>query len=110
MMKRLLSVVVILGLVVVWGGCCCLRSGCGPRVRGYGLTGLVNGSCVDCPETCQSCPTDPAGDRVIPRLGCCGVARAPINPGPPTAAITYPYYTVRGPRDFLQREPSPIGP
>lgn len=29
---------------------------------------------------------------------------------PPVAAITYPYYTVRGPRDFFQRTPSPIGP
>jgi len=29
---------------------------------------------------------------------------------PPIAAVTYPYYTLRGPRDFLQREPSPIGP
>ncbi len=29
---------------------------------------------------------------------------------PPVAAVTYPYYTLRGPRDFLQREPSPIGP
>jgi hypothetical protein len=29
---------------------------------------------------------------------------------PPVAAITYPYYTLRGPRDFLERTPSPIGP
>jgi hypothetical protein len=32
--------------------------------------------------------------------------------GPPTAAVTYPYYTVRGPRDFLQDAcgPNPILP
>ena len=32
--------------------------------------------------------------------------------GPPTAAVTYPYYTVRGPRDFLQDGcgPNPILP
>ncbi len=30
--------------------------------------------------------------------------------GPPVGYITYPYYTLRGPRDFLQRTPSPIGP
>jgi hypothetical protein len=30
--------------------------------------------------------------------------------GPPTAAITYPYYTTRGPRDFLQDNPRTIGP
>jgi len=29
---------------------------------------------------------------------------------PPMAAITYPYYTLRGPRDFLERTPKPIGP
>lgn len=31
-------------------------------------------------------------------------------PGPPTAAVTYPYYTNRGPRDFLARNPGNIGP
>ncbi len=31
-------------------------------------------------------------------------------PGPPAAAITYPYYTVRGPRDFLAKNPPSIGP
>jgi hypothetical protein len=30
--------------------------------------------------------------------------------GPPTAQITYPYYTTRGPRDFFVDHPSSIGP
>jgi hypothetical protein len=30
--------------------------------------------------------------------------------GPPTAQVTYPYYTVRGPRDFLDPNPRGIGP
>ena len=30
--------------------------------------------------------------------------------GPPTAAVTYPYYTVRGPRDFLMDDPPSLGP
>lgn len=30
--------------------------------------------------------------------------------GPPTAGVTYPYYTNRGPRDFLARNPRSIGP
>jgi hypothetical protein len=30
--------------------------------------------------------------------------------GPPTGAVTYPYYTTRGPRDFLARNPRSIGP
>lgn len=32
------------------------------------------------------------------------------NSGPATGAVTYPYYTIRGPRDFLDRDPQPIGP
>jgi hypothetical protein len=40
--------------------------------------------------------------------GRAGPALAPQQP--PVAAITYPYYTLRGPRDFLERTPTPIGP
>jgi hypothetical protein len=29
--------------------------------------------------------------------------------GPQTAQYAYPYYTIRGPRDFLLNEPSTIG-
>jgi len=32
------------------------------------------------------------------------------NPGPPIGQTAYPYYTVRGPRDFLQANPPSIGP
>jgi len=30
--------------------------------------------------------------------------------GPPTGAVAYPYYTTRGPRDFLASNPPSIGP
>jgi hypothetical protein len=30
--------------------------------------------------------------------------------GPPSAGVTYPYYTNRGPRDFLAKNPRSIGP
>lgn len=33
-----------------------------------------------------------------------------FTPGPPVGAVAYPYYTTRGPRDFLQKNPMPIGP
>jgi hypothetical protein len=33
-----------------------------------------------------------------------------FTPGPPTAAVAYPYYTTRGPRDFLVDNPPTIGP
>ncbi|MEM7361869.1 MAG: hypothetical protein AAF335_02550, partial [Bacteroidota bacterium] len=33
----------------------------------------------------------------------------PFTPGPPTATVGYPYYTHRGPRDFLLDNPPSIG-
>ena len=55
--------------------------------------------------------------------GCCGPCNQPgpgcgnsgdqfynFAPGPPTGQVAYPYYTVRGPRDFLLNNPPSIGP
>ena len=39
-----------------------------------------------------------------------GGAMAAGPSGPPTGAVTYPYYTNRGPRDFLADDPPSIGP
>ena len=93
-------------------------------VRGTGLSGLGNPACgrdnACCPVCgCVSCaghpwyvaPRDPQhglgwGGHGHKHAGYAGY----IQPGPPTAAITYPYYTLRGPRDFLQRNLTPIGP
>jgi hypothetical protein len=33
-----------------------------------------------------------------------------FQPGPPVANTAYPYYTLRGPRDFLLNNPPSIGP
>ncbi len=52
---------------------------------------------------------------------CCGSPGAPgscnsgdqfynFTPGPPVAQAAYPYYTLRGPRDFLLDNPPSIGP
>lgn len=86
----------------------------------------MGGSCVQAPENCQSCnePCDNGGDpgRVLRCHGCGGLGcklcchgRAVEAPeaapsGPPTGAVTYPYYTTRGPRDFLAKNPPSIGP
>ncbi len=37
-------------------------------------------------------------------------ARQNFHPSPPTGQVAYPYYTVRGPRDFLRDKPPSIGP
>ena len=48
--------------------------------------------------------------------GCLGhkagqaVASQPFQAGAPTAQVAYPYYTHRGPRDFLMDNPPSIGP
>jgi hypothetical protein len=39
-----------------------------------------------------------------------GPGGSDVAQGPATAAAAYPYYTVRGPRDFLDKNPESIGP
>ncbi len=46
---------------------------------------------------------------------CLGKRRAPPVPaeqyqGPAVGQVSYPYYTTRGPRDFLNPNPPSIGP
>jgi hypothetical protein len=44
---------------------------------------------------------------------CCGASgdqNYNFQPGPPVAQTAYPYYTLRGPRDFLLNNPPSIGP
>ena len=48
-----------------------------------------------------------------PAAACCcasGDHNYNFNPGPPVAQTAYPYYTLRGPRDFLLNNPPSIGP
>lgn len=62
------------------------------------------GSCGG--QGCQECRL---GKALCPHSG--GYPeRTMFNPGPPVGQVAYPYYTVRGPRDFLQDNPPSIGP
>lgn len=75
----------------MWCGLCNRFSqcdGCGACEQGF-VTGCVEGVCSSCAS----------GDQ---NYG--------FNPGPPAPQTAYPYYTVRGPRDFLQSNPASIGP
>lgn len=48
---------------------------------------------------------------IDPRLlGISPIVKQPFVSGPPIGTVVYPYYTVRGPRDFLAGNPPPIGP
>lgn len=104
-MKRLLLAV---GLATVLGassGCClidrlfhCRPCGpydsCGPG-PGFDHGGFGGGG--PCMNGC--CAGGPPGSSAYAG-----------PPGPPTGAVTYPYYTTRGPRDFLAVNPPSIGP
>jgi hypothetical protein len=86
------------------------------------------GECEDgsCPAGgCQECEGAACHPRHVGRYG--GLAKHHLSPeekaalagsdygaigpaGPPTGAVAYPYYTTRGPRDFLAKCPPSIGP
>ena len=106
----LLAVTVLAGL-----SGCVQNQVCQPC--GQGMTCMMPGSCAYAPATCQACSPSGPCNAYAGGVGCgpydpCSDPEAlgMFNPGPPTGAVTYPYYTVRGPRDFLAREPRPIGP
>jgi hypothetical protein len=66
---------------------------------------LLNGACCGHGYCCE-CACGPQAP------GCCnsGDQRYNFNPGPPVAQTAYPYYTLRGPRDFFLDNPPSIGP
>ena len=40
----------------------------------------------------------------------CAYGKCGARPGPEYGSVSFPYYTVRGPRDFLAADPPSIGP
>ncbi|HEX4414681.1 MAG TPA: hypothetical protein VH107_13695 [Lacipirellulaceae bacterium] len=72
--------------------CLCQNGQCGPGCNNYCGSGPAVGGCP-----CGGC--GPSGDQ-----------NYNFNPGPPVAQTAYPYYTLRGPRDFLLGNPPSIGP
>ncbi len=80
----------------VTGNECHCDTGCRPPGPHFAPCG--NGYCCSC---CGQ-----------PAPGCCnsGDQNYNFNPGPPVAQTAYPYYTLRGPRDFLLDNPPSIGP
>ncbi len=112
-MKRLALVVLLGSVLTSSSGCClldrifCCRSACCPY-----------DSCSDCGGGgCASCGSGGrgyAGGRGGHLPPGCEAANEEANAmyagGPPTGAVAYPYYTTRGPRDFLASNPPSIGP
>ena len=106
----------LLGVAVVAGLTGCIQDQMCRRPGGQGTTCMMPGSCAAAPETCRACGPGARGAFAgCPGGGPFDPSRDPealgmFNPGPPAGAVTYPYYTVRGPRDFLAGDIRPIGP
>lgn len=94
-------------------------SGCDDTCCGDGCCGTCNEGCCGsdcyCGDDCGAgkCRSGCGlGGRMMgcnPHAG--GYPEAQnFNPGPPSGQVAYPYYTVRGPRDFLRNNPPSIGP
>ena len=81
----------------------------------------LGGNC----NACSACADGSCRERHVGRYGGLGKHRltpeeecelrgsdygATYPPGPPSGAVAYPYYTTRGPRDFLAKCPPSIGP
>jgi hypothetical protein len=77
-----------------------------------------NGACGQCQQHCPHCGHDYCCTGPAPGCQCCPLCGCgpsgdhvyDFNPGPPVAQTAYPYYTLRGPRDFLMGNPPSIGP
>jgi len=76
------------------------------------------GACEECPNgMCHAPHTGRYGGlakhhlSAAERAALAGSDYGATQPaGPPTGAVAYPYYTTRGPRDFLAKCPPSIGP
>jgi len=114
-MKRAICVLIV-GIALVGLSGCCAQMGYWYRPIAD-LLGIGAGTCCGAPETCAGCCDPRCGAEtchVCHGRGCraCqGCDRGHVMAGgPPSAAVTYPYYTLRGPRDFLAANPPSIGP
>lgn len=96
---------VLLAVLVAVGVSGCARRGM------YG--GGMNGTCASAPGTCAPCGPGLHGAGCAGG-GCAGGCLGGNGPGMGRAnllsATPYPYYTTRGPRDFLVSDPPPLGP
>lgn len=126
-MKQMLWAMLAVTMLAAGGGCCCMDR-CGAHPWGCGLWGCCKqdacgGGCGQsgC-DTCgqgqeTACPS--CGHGILGHGGCkhCGHglstridANEPTGPNAQNGTVAYPYYTTRGPRDFLANNPRGIGP
>ena len=123
MKRAMFSVLTLIVLAGLTG--CATQHGRHPWMASNGRC-AAGGTCAPAAEGCQpseatcdaSCDNGCASEQDpgcrTCKLRCCRPCREQEQevaaPGPPAAAVAYPYYTVRGPRDFIAKGPSSIGP
>lgn len=96
-------------------GQCCGDGCCGDSSSGCGLFGRKKKNKNNGCSSCDNGRCGP-GSRMCGAMAGCnphagGYPEAQnFNPGPQSGQVAYPYYTVRGPRDFLRNNPPSIGP
>lgn len=92
------------------------QRGCGECLGCGGRGGCLFGSGDCCGGGCGGCHNGCLQNGLSCLLDCDGGCRGSgdqyynFTPGPPTGQVAYPYYTTRGPRDFLMANPPSIGP
>ncbi|KAA5547146.1 hypothetical protein FYK55_01665 [Roseiconus nitratireducens] len=112
------------------GGACnegaCMSGGCNNgacgAVAGCGGNGMCSGACGGVCGGRTGCVAGPLGwqqggldysSHLQPGLlghhAPAQLNSRPFQPGPPSGQVAYPYYSVRGPRDFLLNDPPTIG-
>ena len=102
------------------GGCGCSDGSCEGGTCDTGCCGDCATDCGGC-GSCANCAGHGPGG-LLGELGFgsgriaskfyrhCANGHQNLAAGPQYGAVTYPYYTVRGPRDFLNPNPPSIGP
>ncbi len=99
-MKRMVLGLALACLLVANAGCHC----CGDLLGGR-RDCRSHGPCDACGGIAGGCGLCNGNG-----LGYGGEGYAGTPGGPAAGAVTYPYYTLRGPRDFLACHPRGVGP
>jgi hypothetical protein len=117
-MKPMMYALLAVTALAASSGCCCLERwwcrpwGCNSNWAGGGGCGDSCGGCGDggCGGGCSSCGGGGGPGSYAARGPRNSGGQPAFDDGPPGGQVAYPYYTNRGPRDFLARDPRSIGP
>ncbi len=129
-MKSAIFALSAVAIVAATSGCCCFErlfccgyNGCGAYGHEGPCTSCGGGGCSDCgiadgtvtgPSSAAYARNQksyrPSGGHPLVRQRRNAGGEYEFAAGPPTGGVTYPYYTNRGPRDYLAKNPRGIGP